>query len=53
MAPTIDLSNADLNFCECRYIDLQWHQVLHETSAELSKQGELVKDILQRVILTA
>ena len=53
MAPTTDLSDANLNHCVCRYIDLQQHGVLHETSTELSKQGELFKDILQRVILTA
>ena len=53
MAPTTVISDADLNHCVRRYIDLQWHQVPHETSKELSKQGELFNNILQRVILTA
>ena len=36
-----------------RYVDLWQHQVPLETFKELSKQGELFKDILQRVILPA
>ena len=52
-APTTDLNDVTLNFCTCRYIKLWWHQVPVETSTEWSKQGELFKDILQRVILTA
>ena len=32
-------------------IELRWHQVLDETSTEWSEQGELFKEILQRVIL--
>ena len=53
MAPTTDPSNGNLSLCVCRYIELRWQQVLDETSMELSEQGELFKDIRQRVILTA
>ena len=53
MAPTTDLNDGNLNFCICRYIKLWQYQVPDETSMELSEQGELFKDILQRVILTA
>ena len=53
MEPTTNLNDGNLNCCICRYVKLQQHQVLHETIRELSKQGELSKDILQRVILPA
>ena len=49
--PTTDQNNGDLNCCIHRYIELRWHQVLDETSTEWSEQGELFKEILQRVIL--
>ena len=50
---TTYLNDGNLNFCVHRYIKLQLHQVPHETIRELSKQGKLFKDILQRVILPA
>ena len=53
VVPTTILSDADLNHCIAVYISLQQHQVPHETFKELSKQGKLLKDLLQRIILTA
>ena len=53
MVPTTYLNDGNLNFCVHTYIKLQLHQVPHETIRELSKQGKLFKDILQRVILPA
>ena len=53
MAPTTYRNDGDLNFCIHRYIKLRQYQVPDETSMELSERGELFKDILQRVILTA
>ena len=51
--PLSPTCNADLNWCIAIYISLWQHQVPHETFRELSEQGELFKDILQRIILTA
>ena len=51
--PTTDLSDGNLNFCIRRYIKPWQHQVPHETIRELSEQGQLFKDILQRVLLPA
>ena len=51
--PTIDLSDANLNHGVATYIGLQQHQVPHETIRELSKQGKLFNDILERVVLPA
>ena len=51
-SPKTNLSNGDINCCICRYVKLQQHQVPLETFRELSKQGELFKDILPRVILS-
>ena len=53
VVPTTNLSNANLNHCVAIYICLQQHQVLDETFRELSGQGKLFKDILQRIILAA
>ena len=53
VVPTTIISDADPNHCVATYIGLQQHQVPHETFRELSKQGKVFKDILQRIILTA
>ena len=51
--PTTNLSKCDINGCIGEYVTKQQHQVPHKTFKELSPQGELFKDILQRIILPA
>ena len=51
--PTTDLNEGDINHCIGKYITMQQHQVPYQAFKELSEQGELFKDILQRVILPA
>ena len=53
VVPTTDLNEHNINQCITRYITTWQHQVPYRTFKELSKQGELFKDILQRVILPA
>ena len=51
--PTSNLSEDDINHCISEYVTKQQYQVRYGTFKELWKQGKLVKDILQRVILPA
>ena len=51
--PTPNLNKGNINCCISRYVTMWQHQVPYGTFMELSKQGELFKDILQRVILPA
>ena len=51
--PTSNLNEDDINRCISEYVTNQQYQVPHGTFNELWKQGKLVKDILQRVILPA
>ena len=53
MVPTTDLNAGNINCCICRYITTRPHQVPEGTFKELSEQGELFENILQRVILQA
>ena len=53
MIPTTNLNEGDINCCINRYVNMWQHHVPDGTFKELSKQGELFKDILQRVILPA
>ena len=53
VVPTTDLNDGDINHCVSRYVTMWQHQVPYRTFKELSEQGELLKDILQRVILPA
>ena len=53
VVPTTDLNKGDINCCICGYIIMWQHQVPEGTFREMSEQGELFKDILQRVILPA
>ena len=53
VVPTTGMSDTNLNHCKAIYINMQQDQVPHETFRELSEQGKVFKDILQRIILTA
>ena len=53
VVPITVISDTDLNCSETIYMGQWQHQVPHETFKELSKQGKVFKDILQRIILTA
>ena len=51
--PTTDLNESDIDRCISGYGTMWKHQVTYGTYKQLSEQGELFKDILQRVILLA
>ena len=51
--PTTNLSESNINGCVGEDVTKQQCQVPHETFKELYQQGELFKDILQRIILPA
>ena len=53
VAPTSNLNEDDINHCISEYITQQQYKVPYATFKELCKQGKLLKDILQRVILPA
>ena len=45
VVPTTDLNEGHVNCCICGYVTMQQHQVPEGTFREMSKQGELFKDI--------
>ena len=47
-AITTDLNEGNINCCICRYVIMWQHQVAEGTFRELSEQGELFKDMLQK-----
>ena len=53
VVPITVISDANLNHCKAIYIGLEQHSVPHETFRELSEQGKVFNDILQRIILEA
>ena len=53
VVPATSLNEDDINCCICRYVTMQQHQVPEGTFRILSEQGEVFRDILQRVILPA
>ena len=53
VVPTTNLNEDGINCCICRYLTMQQHQIPEGTFRELSEQGDVFKDILQRVILPA
>ena len=53
VVPITVISDVILNHCKAILLGQWQHHIQHETLKELCKQGKVLKDILQRIILTA
>ena len=51
--PITVISNADIAICKNHWVGQWSHQVPHATCRELNEQGEVLKDIMQRIISPA